>query len=186
MSNTKNVIIVLLLIALAVLAYVIWADTDNQAMETSNLNDNQSQNGNSVSEPPAPVPTPNPNSSQTPSEKFADNNWLLVGLVVDEKAVDMNVKVPQAMTLNFDKAKKTYNGFAGCNSFSGSYTASGADKFAFGSTVSTKMYCLDSSDLENRLMTAMERVSSYMITAEGNLVLKSNDGKAKIEYKPAI
>lgn len=192
MNDKRNLVIALLVIALAILAYVIWADKG--ANEQSASNNEQTQNTNITEPPPpgpAPSPSPNPNPqgpgdiSAAPSDdKFASNNWLFVGLVVDGKKVDSNVNVPQAMTLNFDKAKDTYNGFAGCNSFSGKYTFSGVDKIDLGATVSTKKYCMESSALESKLFQAMDKIDSYMITPEGNLVLKAAD--TKIEYKPAI
>jgi heat shock protein HslJ len=190
MNHKRNFVIALLVIALAILAYVYWIDKD--ATDQGAINTQQNQNNNITEPPPpapAPSPTPNPQGpddiAPAPSEaKFANNNWLFVGLVVDGKKVDSNVNVPQAMTLNFDKAKKTYNGFAGCNSFSGSYTTSGADKVDLGAAVATKKYCMESSALENKLLGAMDKIDSYMITAEGNLILKVSD--TKIEYKPAI
>jgi heat shock protein HslJ len=190
MNDKKNLVIALLVIALAILAYVIWADKGANQQNISNTE--QSQNNN-ITEPPPPPPaqSPSPNpqgpddvAPAPAQDRFANNNWLVVGIVVDEKKVDMNVNVPQPLTLNFDKAKKAYNGFAGCNSFSGTYTASGADKVDLGATVSTKKYCVESSALENKLFTAMDKVDSFMITPEGNLVLKGPG--VKIEYKPAV
>lgn len=192
MNDKKNLVIALLVIALAILAYVIWADTGTNNQDASTEAQNQNNNiAEPPPPPPAPTPSPNPNPqgpddvSPAPSDdKFASNNWLFVGLVVDNKKVDSNVNVPQAMTLNFDKAKDTYNGFAGCNSFSGKYTFSGPDKIDLGATASTKKYCIESSALENQLLGAMDKAESYMITPEGNLVLKGPN--MKIEYKPAI
>lgn len=194
MNDKKNLVIALPVIALAVLAYVIWADTDSNQQTSTNTE--QNQNNNNITEPPPPPPVPQPmptpsaqgpdDIAQPASEKFADNNWLLTGFVVDGKAVDMNVNVPQALTLNFDKVKNTYNGFGGCNSFSGTYTFSAADKFDFGAIGATKKGCVESGQLESKLFQAMDKVDRFMITAEGNLVLKDGNGQLKIEYKKAI
>jgi heat shock protein HslJ len=192
MNDKKNLIIALLVIALAILAYVIWVDKPASQQSASNTETGQNNN---ITEPPPPppAPTPTPNAqgpgdiAPTPAdEKFADNNWLLVGFVANGSAVNMDVNVPAPMTLNFDKAKNTYDGFAGCNSFSGGYASASAGKFSFGATAATKKYCAATSSLENSLLGAMGKVTDYMITAEGNLVLKDLNGQTKIEYKPAV
>jgi heat shock protein HslJ len=86
--------------------------------------------------------------------------------------------------LIFDKSKKGYSGFAGCNGFSGTYKASAPDNFSFGATAATKKYCMESSTLENNIFSAMQKVKEFVILENGNLLLRG-DG-VKLEYKKAI
>jgi putative lipoprotein len=151
--------------------------------ETESAQDNNQQVV--VPEPPTPVPAPVPPPPPTFAETFANNNWLLESATVDGTAVDMNVNVPAALTLNFDKTKKGYSGFAGCNDFSGTYSASAPDNFSFGATVSTKKYCMESSGLESKVFSAMGKVQMFSITG-GKLILETHDGKSKLVYKQAI
>lgn len=145
---------------------------------------NQTQQPATIAAEPSATQTPTP--TPTPFvETFAANNWLLESITVDGSNVDMNVNVPAPLTLNFDKTKKGYNGFAGCNNFSGTYAASAPNNFSFGDTIANKKFCTKSSGLENSLFKAMGRIQLFMIT-NGKLILTNLDGKTKIIYSPAI
>lgn len=188
MNNPKNLIIALLAIVLVVLVYMLV--TEEKPIQNSQNTNTNSQN---VTEPPPPSPQPSPEPSPGPSpvpsqpskEEFA-KNWLILSAKVKGQVIDMDVNVPRALTLNFDAATDSYSGFAGCNNFSGKYSASGTDQFSFGATAATKMYCMESSDLESKLFEAMNAISRFEISPKGNLILYSGDGKTQIEYKPAI
>jgi heat shock protein HslJ len=174
-----KLVIGLLAIIAAIFAYLYFTKD-----ATAPVVQDQQGNGN-VSEPPPPAPAPNPSPAQQPEPAF-EQNWLLDKLVLGGKAVDMNVNVPQALTLNFDSGiEGNYSGFAGCNGFSGTYSRSGSDGFSFGATASTKMYCMESSALESKIFEAMGDVSKYQVQS-GNLIFSSADGQTKIQYKPAI
>lgn len=185
--DKKNIIIASLVIILIFLGYLIF--TKNKDSE---LVDNQTPTPTPIVTP-TPTPTPSITVTPTPTPTGAQifstavsSNWLVKGATLNNSVVDMNVNVPQAMTLNFDKTKKTYSGFSGCNTFSGTYTSAAAGKFSFGTTTGTKKYCTDSSAMESKILEAMGKVENFTVTAEGNLVLISADGKTKVEYQPAI
>jgi heat shock protein HslJ len=189
--NKKNIFIVALVVVIIILAFLLfWKKPNDNSAQTQQQSNQQTPTPTPTpTEVPAPSPTPSGlDDIQAPvaSEKFADNNWLLEIATLDGKTVDLDVNVPAALTLNFDKKNDKYSGFSGCNTFGGNYTASSSDKFSFGATVSTKKYCVESSALENKILSAMGKIQNFSIDVKGTLTLKSADGKTVLIYKKAI
>jgi len=172
MNNKGNLVIIILVIAVAVLAWLFMADGGSQQVINSGNDQNQA-----ITEPPPPDPA---------SEKFADNYWLLTSVTLDGAKLDMPMNVPKPLTLNFTKATDSYGGFSGCNSFSGKYVASANSGFTFGATAATKMYCMETSALESSIFSAMGQAAKFSVSQQGSLTLTSADGKTKLEYKPAV
>ncbi len=192
MNTAKNILIVVLVLAVATLA--VWLMMERNAV-TEVADDTQGQSNLNNQTEPTPTLTPTPTSSVTPSatptpnptvtpETFAQNNWLLESGSTGGSKINMSVNVPQPMTLNFDMTDKSYTGFGGCNSFGGTYVSSTPNNFSFGATVSTKKYCLESSGLENSLFEAMGHVQTFQISA-GKLILRGS-AETELVYTPAI
>ncbi|WP_452227359.1 META domain-containing protein [Lacinutrix cladophorae] len=82
-----------------------------------------------------------------------------------------NTDLPKDMHINFDEATNRVSGFAGCNRFSGEYTITN-NTLKIGPLVSTKMHCKRFMDVENQLLKALEKTTSYSI-ANNTLTLKN-------------
>jgi heat shock protein HslJ len=114
---------------------------------------------------------------------------VLLGLaIVSACSLDSNVKVAPTMTLvNTDWQLKTLegatinskrplsmrfdesriNGYAGCNSFFGNYTASSDGVFSTGSIGTTKMACLGEGDLlEQQYLAKLAQAKQYVISRD--------------------
>lgn len=69
------------------------------------------------------------------------------------------------LSISFDENR--INGYAGCNSFFGNYTASGDDVFSSGSVGTTKMACLGERDqLERHYLEQLAQAKQYVISRD--------------------
>jgi len=86
------------------------------------------------------------------------------------KVQDTNVK-DLLMTVNFNSNENALNGFAGCNTFFGKFSAEKND-VKFFDIGSTKKYCpLDGkSKIEKKFLNALSKTTSYK-ELEGNIIL---------------
>ncbi len=189
--DKKNLVIMGLIIVILFLGSVIFLQ-DTTTLNPEAINNNQQISQTPPPPPPAEPPTPSPNPNDSESEAtevnddFADNGWLLSSMTLNGTKVDMSVNVPQPLTLNFDKTKKTLSGFSGCNSFFASYSVAVSNKLSFSGIGSTKKACEETMTLEGKIFDAMENISKFTIEADGDLRLESTDGKTIIIYKQAI
>lgn len=72
----------------------------------------------------------------------------------------------------FDEQKNSVGGNGGCNSFGGEMSKNGA-KLKISQIFSTKMFCEQGSDIENKFFINLEKTTDYAIR-ENRLILKSN------------
>ena len=88
---------------------------------------------------------------------------------------------PKPVTATFDPA--TMSGFAGVNSYSGSYIAGADGAFKTGPLAATQMAGgPEAMQLETGYLKALEASAKYMVTA-GQLTLYGADGKPLIVYR---
>ena len=95
------------------------------------------------------------------SVKAKDNNSLVI---------PQPEKMP-TMTIATDGT--SVSGYAGCNRYSGPVTIKGA-KVTFGALAATKMFCMDSMDVESALFNAFAEADSYALV-NGELLLKKGN-----------
>ena len=184
MNDKKYLIAGLLLIIIALIIYIFFSDR-TVPYQANNVNEGTPQGLNqNVTEPPSPTPAQE-DSSYVSLNAAGNKNWLLDEIILNGADVSLDVTVPAALTLNFDQTGKNYSGFSGCNNYSGAYTGGTGDEFKFGATISTKMFCTESSDLENEVFQAMEKIETYQFDYRDNLILESSDKKTKLEYVQA-
>jgi putative lipoprotein len=72
----------------------------------------------------------------------------------------------QAATLLLDETSGRASGYAGCNTFSGSYLLSG-ESLTFGPLAMTRMACGKGSELESRYTMALEQITEWKMTSKG-------------------
>lgn len=69
------------------------------------------------------------------------------------------------LSISFDENR--INGYAGCNSFFGNYTASGDGVFSSGSVGTTKMACLGERDqMEQHYLEQLAQAKQYVISRD--------------------
>ena len=89
---------------------------------------------------------------------------------VDWQLIELNAKTAPAgaggrrVTLRFDADSARVAGFAGCNSFGGSYTVAG-DSLRFGPLAMTRMACTEGMQLESSLTAALTATRRYELTS---------------------
>ena len=183
--NKQSLLIIIIIILVAALGIVLWqnsktADAPEQISNNTENTDTQTSEPDSDTAEPADVPF-NENEEFEKELQVNGNNWTLWKVTVDKKEVDMSMNVPAPLTLQFDPAKNSYSGFAGCNSFSGTYSATDNNVFDFGAAASTKKACPATMQLENGIFKAFDKAVRYGI--KGNqLVFTSEDGYTELVY----
>lgn len=77
------------------------------------------------------------------------------------------------LTINFNEAEKSVNGYAGCNQYFSTYVINGSS-IRFVAPGRTKMYCQEAMDLEEKFILALADTESF--TSEDNkLILKKGE-----------
>jgi heat shock protein HslJ len=98
--------------------------------------------------------------SREPITKITDVTWRLVEIQGKPLSRKQNDKKPIQFKLN--SAENRVNGFAGCNSFWGSYTLQDGNRITFSKMASTLMACTD-LHIETELYRVFDRADSYTI-----------------------
>lgn len=112
------------------------------------------------------------NNSGNNTADLTTNSWKLT-------AVDgASVKSEKAF-IRFDETKKSAGGNGGCNVFGGSYERNG-NQIKISEVFSTKMFCDATSEIENRFLGNLDRVTRYEIRG-GKLFLYAGD-KSVLEF----
>jgi heat shock protein HslJ len=112
---------------------------------------------------------PGPAAAATPT--ITDRDWALVALGDKSDPIGTGGK---PLTLRLDPATSRANGFAGCNSFGGSFELDG-EKLKFGPMISTKMFCESSQEIEDAYLAALAAVASWQLK-DGTLILRGAQG----------
>ena len=97
------------------------------------------------------------NQAQTPSSLY-ETKWLLKKIHTDSGIEVVNTKA----FIKFDEAKQSAGGNGSCNSF-GSTTSIEKNKISFKNIFSTKMYCADVQQTENRYFTLLGKVNRFEV-----------------------
>ncbi len=123
----------------------------------------------------APTPTPEPLADAPGVELIA--GWLLTGITND--AGEAQTLLPDtAIILAFDTGGN-FNGFAGCNNYSGLFSVRPGNGLTLQPAQLTRMACDQPQGVmaqEQAYMQLLERVSSYQVDAEGVLQLETETG----------
>jgi heat shock protein HslJ len=112
---------------------------------------------------------------KTQQVSITNTEWKLVKLY-DEDFSSLNPPI----TLKLDEAQKKINGFAGCNQFFGGYELN-QSTLKFSNTGSTKMFCQDKSEIEDKYFKALGEVQSFK-SESGKLFLITGE-KTILEFK---
>ena len=97
--------------------------------------------------------------SPSATASLVGTEWVLVELGGQQAGVGLTNTSP-TMVLEADGTRAA--GFAGCNRFTSSYTLA-AERLRFGLVASTRMFCANAMDLENRFLAALEATRAYRL-----------------------
>ncbi len=86
------------------------------------------------------------------------------------------------LTIQFDTAANTANGFAGCNTFRGSYKE-GNGAIHLGPFAVTRMACPGTGNVEQHYLGAMAQIRTYRVSAT-SLDLIDGGGAVLVRYAP--
>jgi heat shock protein HslJ len=126
--------------------------------------------------------TVNPTAAQTSAplpvtDPLLQGNWFL------KQMGEQGGTAPILMTnvqinIIFDNAGN-FQGSTGCNNYNGQYTLSGQQMFngmgmTIGPIASTNKYCADSANTEATYFQILQKTTSYVINANGELTLTDN------------
>lgn len=104
--------------------------------------------------------------SENDASQLTVNAWRLT--TIDGKKINTDKSF-----INFDTDKKSVGGNGGCNGFGGNLSVSGS-AIKITQIISTRMFCEDTSDAENKFLRNLERATKYKISG-GKLVLFAAD-----------
>ncbi len=110
---------------------------------------------------------------------LAKTHWKLIEL--NGKKIRQKGKKDFFIQLNSKDGR--FHGYAGCNSFSGTYAMPKSFEIAFSNIVSTRMAC-ENMDLESALMKTLEEVDSY--TIKGNILLLKKEKRTTLAKFEAV
>lgn len=102
------------------------------------------------------------NSMMPTTQNLSGTDWKLM------RIEGQNVNTDKAF-IRFDEAKNTVGGNGGCNGFGGKLSKSGS-QIEISQVFSTKMFCEATSEIENKFLGNLDRVTKYQIT-DGKLFL---------------
>jgi len=100
----------------------------------------------------------------TSNVPLGDTKWILKTLN------DKKIFIPESsreVHIEFKFADSKFNGYGGCNTFSGTYTNI-KNKLKLGPIARTEMYCEAMMDVENNFMSALAKTVIYKI--RGNIL----------------
>ena len=120
------------------------------------------------------IPTEN-NGGTIPRQ----DNSALTGKIWQLTTIDGNAVNPDKATISFDFDKNRVGGNGGCNGFGGTLSSNNGE-IKISQIISTKMFCENGSDVENKYLPKLEQVNKYQI-ADGKLQLLSSD-KIVLEF----
>ncbi|WP_118974506.1 META domain-containing protein [Taibaiella koreensis] len=88
-------------------------------------------------------------------------------------------KTRRPVTIIFEDSLSRFGGYAGCNSYGGSYTVEGTG-LKLGQVVATKMACMPGLDTENKLYKIFDEVDHFRIS--GNKLTLMQGEKVLAEF----
>jgi heat shock protein HslJ len=107
--------------------------------------------------------------------QLADTDWVL-----DADSLDVAVPAEAEVTLSF--TDDAVSGNAGCNNFTGGYTATSDGELELSQLGSTQMACVDEvAAAETAVLLALEEVAAYEIDRD-SLVLSDADGTELLRF----
>lgn len=108
--------------------------------------------------------------------------WVLE--TFEQDGTRKTVPADVAVDAEFDATTSTVSGSAGCNRYTGPYTASGSD-LTFGNLATTMMLCIgDAGDVETAYLANLAAVKTYT-ASEDALTMHDADGTAILSYAAA-
>jgi heat shock protein HslJ len=117
-----------------------------------------------------------PSDGAPPAAGLPGTEWTLIDL---DGSVEFDATLAPQLTFADDG---TLAGFAGCNTYNGSFTLDGSS-IDIGPLTTTKMACPPpASDIESAYLPALDAVGSWEIQPDGQLVLS---GPQVLTYQPA-
>ena len=118
-------------------------------------------------ETPVP-PTPAPTTPVVDVGRLYDTLWVLVAY--GDPASPTVVPQGTQVTAEFNQDDQV-SGFAGCNNYNGSFSASSDGTLSIGPLASTLMACPTGMELETAYLTALQSSQSFDFSNEGRLEL---------------
>lgn len=104
---------------------------------------------------------PSRNVNQQMEDNISNKYWKLVTLEGQKVTMVPNQERELYFTLN--KEQNTINGFAGCNSFSGSYTLEKGWRLRFSNIAATLKICPDVKVNESEFLKVFELADNYTV-----------------------
>jgi heat shock protein HslJ len=107
-----------------------------------------------------------------------DTKWFLKKIYSEGKEEPVNTKA----FIRFDKEKGSAGGNGSCNSFGSTATVNG-DQISLKNIFSTKMYCEEVQQIENKFLGSLEKTSRFEI--KGKSLFLYNNKELILEFTVA-
>jgi heat shock protein HslJ len=99
-----------------------------------------------------------------------NTKWSMKKVYADGKEETVNTKA----FIRFDKEKGSADGNGSCNSFGSSATING-NEVSFKNVFSTKMYCEQVQQIENKFLGSLEKITRYEIKDKSLFLYKDKE-----------
>ena len=117
-------------------------------------------------------------TTQSPAPLY-DTKWSLKKIYDGGKEEPVNTKA----FIRFDKEKGSAGGNGSCNSFGSSTTING-NNISFRNIFSTKMYCDQIQQIENKFLGSLEKVTRFEIKGKSLILYRDKD--LLLEFAAAV
>ena len=115
----------------------------------------------------------------TNARPLEDTTWLLIELKGKETST-VDYRTP--IFVRYQKEGNKVNGFAGCNTFTGSYKNEGSTISA--TLASTRMFCEGKMEVETEFMNVLNTPNKHKM--EGSHLIFRNEGKVVARFLPEV
>jgi heat shock protein HslJ len=118
-----------------------------------------------------------PASSESPT---LETTWSLATLEGKRVTVAAGHEAP---TMTFSKENSRVFGTGGCNNFTGSFKATASGGLTLSQVASTRMFCINDMETEDRFFAIFDKVRGYRIS-DGTLYLMAEGGATLATLTP--
>jgi heat shock protein HslJ len=113
--------------------------------------------------------------TQAQGQEILEKTWVLTA--IGKEKIKLEVEKTPYITLSEGRL----NGFSACNRMMGSYTLE-RDTLVFGNIGGTKMFCMNSQELENKFLQTLSKTHYWKYKC-GKLCLLDKDKKVIMRFK---
>ena len=107
------------------------------------------------------------NTVETATEEMLDGDYRITGIAGDQS-------LPKNIIFRFNSLGNRVSGNTGCNNFSAHYSQQG-NNLEFSTPMNTRKFCEGKMEIENQILSSLERASRLIRTGKEIIILSKSD-----------